>query len=251
MKNFRGSVGSGAVVAIFVTSLALARDVQPDVPAQIAKTLHDRYPEVSIVDVKPGPLPWLYEVYTGSAIVYTDATGDHLFAGQLIDTKTRRSLTNERVEARNTVDFSTLPLNVALKEVKGDGRRVMAVFADPDCPFCQKLEKALATVDNVTVYTFLYPIPELHPGALKKTRQIWCSEDRVKTWTTWMRTGSLTATAENCNLDTLTELRELGDKIKVAGTPTIIFPSGKRLSRALTADEINALLDSEKARPAG
>jgi thiol:disulfide interchange protein DsbC len=237
-----------AAGAALVANLCIAAE---GVPAQLSKTLHDRYPEVPIVDVKPGPMAGLYEVYTGTAIVYSDASGDHLFAGDVIDTKTRNSLTAERLEARNTIDFSTLPLDMAIKEVRGDGKRVMAVFADPDCPFCQKLEKALATVDNVTVYTFLYPLPQLHPGAPKKARKIWCSDDRPKTWTTWMREGSLTAEGEDCNLQTLDQTRELGEKLKVNATPTLFFPSGRRLSRALTTDEINRFLDAEKAKPAG
>ena len=231
--------------------LAVGAALAGDVPAQLSKTLHERYPEVPIVDVRPGPMAGLYEVYTGTAIVYSDATGDHLFAGEMIDTKTRRSLTAERLEERSTVDFSTLPLDMAIKEVRGDGKRVMAVFADPDCPFCQRLEKSLETVDNVTVYTFLYPLTQLHPGAMKKARKIWCSEDRSTTWTTWMRTGSLTAEKDDCDLGTLDQMRELAEKIKVSATPTVIFPSGRRLSRALTADELNQMLDAEKAKLAG
>jgi thiol:disulfide interchange protein DsbC len=231
--------------------LAVGAALVADVPAQLSKTLHERYPEVPIVDVRPGPVPGLYEVFTGTAIVYSDASGDRLFAGEMIDTKTRRSLTAERLEERNTIDFSTLPLDLAIKEVRGDGKRVMAVFADPDCPFCQRLEKALATVDNVTVYTFLYPLPQLHPGALKKARKIWCSEDRPKAWTTWMREASLTATNEDCNLDSLDQMRALAEKLKVSATPTVFFPSGRRMSRALTADELSHLLDSEKATRTG
>jgi thiol:disulfide interchange protein DsbC len=227
-------------------SILVAAALVGDVPAELSKTLHERYPEVPIVDVRPGPMTGVYEVYTGTAIVYSDASGDHLFAGELIDTKTRRSLTAERLEERNTIDFSALPLDMAIKEVRGDGKRVMAVFADPDCPFCQRLEKALATVDNVTVYTFLYPLPQLHPGAPKKARKIWCSEDRPKTWTTWMREGSLTATAEDCNQDQLDEMRALAEKLKVAATPTVFFPSGRRVSRALATDEIDQMLDAEK-----
>ena len=223
-------------------SVVSAAEPANKVPPQLSKTLHERYPEVPIVDVRPGPMPGLYEVFTGTAIVYADATGDHLFAGEMIDTKTRRSLTAERLEERNTIDFSTLPLDMAIKEVRGDGKRVMAVFADPDCPFCQRLEKSLATVDNVTVYTFLYPLPQLHPGAVKKAHKIWCSADRSKTWTTWMREGALNATEEDCNLDKLDEMRALAEKLKVSATPTVFFASGRRLSRALTPDEINQYL---------
>jgi thiol:disulfide interchange protein DsbC len=235
------------IVAALVASVGIAAEPAQNVPAQLTKTLHERYPEVPIVDVRPGPMAGLYEVFTGTAIVYSDASGDHLFAGEMIDTKTRRSLTAERLEERSTIDFSTLPVDMAIKEVRGDGKRVMAVFADPDCPFCQRLEKALASVDNVTVYTFLYPLPQLHPGAPRKARKIWCSEDRSKTWTTWMREGSLTAEKEDCNLDTLTQMHDLAEKLKVSATPTVFFPSGRRLSRALTSEEINQLLDAEQA----
>jgi len=137
--------------AILATSLGLAATGRINVPDQLLKTIRERYPSVEIVDAKPSPVAGIYEFYTGTTLFYTDASGDHLFAGPLIDTKTRLSLTAEGIEARNTIDFSVLPLDMAIKEVKGNGKRVMAVFADPDCPFCQRLEKALASVDNVTV----------------------------------------------------------------------------------------------------
>ena len=238
-----------AVGAAFVANVCLAAEPAAAVPAGLTKTLQERYPEIQIVDVRPSPLPGLYEIFTGAGIVYADGTGDHLLAGPLIDTRTRRNLTSDRVDERNTINFSALPLDLAIKSVKGDGRRRMAVFADPDCPFCKKLEKALISVDNVTVYVFLYPIPELHPGAVAKARKIWCSADRATTWTTWMREGTLAGTNEDCKPIPLDELQALAGKLHVAGTPTIFFPSGRRVGVALTAPEIEKLLDSEAAAP--
>ena len=117
-----------AACAALIAVSSIAAEPSRDVPAQLSKTLHERYPEVPIVDVRPGPMAGLYEVYTGTAIVYSDASGEHLFAGEMIETKTRRSLTAESLEARNTIDFSSLPLDMAIKEVRGDGNSERRAF---------------------------------------------------------------------------------------------------------------------------
>jgi thiol:disulfide interchange protein DsbC len=215
--------------------------------AAIQKTLESRYPDVRVIDVMPGPLPGLYEVFMGDSIVYSDATGDRLFVGSLMDTKTKQDLTQERVDARNTIDFATLPFARAIKVVKGNGKRQLAVFSDPDCPYCQRLERELSKMNDVTIYTFLFPIDELHPDATPKSRAIWCAPDRTATWLQWMTERKPPPPKSECKDDPVAELQALGQKLHVGSTPTLYLADGRRVVGAKSAAELDALLNESKS----
>ncbi len=173
-----------------------------------------------------------------------DAKGDYLILGSMMDAKTRSNVTSERMNALNSVPFEELPLGKAIKVVKGNGKRSVAVFSDPDCPFCHQLEDTLAKMTDVTIYTFLYPIASLHPDAPNKARAIWCAQDRGTVWTKWMtEKTSIPAPAKNCTNDPVKELQALGDKLHINSTPTMFFPSGKRVSGALQQKQLEAMLN--------
>jgi thiol:disulfide interchange protein DsbC len=214
-------------------------DAKADPSAQILKTLQTRLP-VTIDKVQPSQWPGLYEVVTGEGLYYTDAAGDYLFLGKVMDTKTRENVTDKRFNALTQVEFNSLPLNLAFKQIKGDGSRKLAVFADPDCPFCVKFEKSLQDVTNVTVYTFLYPLESLHPDAMEKSKRIWCAKDRQSTWSTWILTRKELPAVADCNTDALMALAKLGEKLKINGTPTLIFEDGHRIPGALDKQQLEA-----------
>ena len=137
----------------------------------------------------------LYEVYADGNVLYTDEKMTAIMVGaQLIDAKTMKNVTEERMKKLSAIKFSELPLERAIKQVKGDGRRVLATFEDPNCGYCKRLAKDLQKLDNVTVYTFLYPI--LSEDSVRKSRQIWCASDRAKAWSDWMVEVSQCATSE-------------------------------------------------------
>ena len=230
--------------AFIVPTLLQAQDKPDSAAAAIKQTLQTRFQDVQIIDVRPSPVAGLYEVYTGNGIAYADATGNYLLVGQLLDTRTRKDLTAERLNERSAVPFDTLPLAQAVKVVKGNGKRRMAVFSDPDCPYCKQLEKTLVSVTDVTVYTFLYPIASLHPEAPKKAHDIWCAKDPGKVWTQWMQTGeALQPAADTCKTDPIESLQALGKKLHVNSTPTLFFASGKRVAGAVTGPELEKLLN--------
>jgi thiol:disulfide interchange protein DsbC len=219
-----------------------------DPTVAIKDTLKARFKDLEIIDVKPSPVPGLYEVFTGDSIAYSNATGDYVFVGSLMDTRTRANLTADRVNERNAVAFDTLPLGQAIKVVKGNGKRRMVVFSDPDCPYCKQLERTLADVNDTTVYVLLYPITSLHPDAANKAHAIWCARDRVSTWTSWMRDQQAPKTVSApCKDDPVRALQALGHKLRVSSTPTLMFPSGRRVSGALPADELEPLLNAPAA----
>lgn len=210
---------------------------------KLKATLQSRLPDIQIKSIAKAPIPGLYEVNLGSQLIYADATGEYVIAGELVDTKTRTNLSEARLAELNKVDFASLPLDRAVKVVKGNGSRRIVVFSDPNCPYCKQLESTLKSVDNVTVYTFLYPV--LSPDSVTKSKAIWCAADRAKTWEAWMVNHQSPASpASNCDTSVLDKNLALGHGLNVTGTPTIILSDGRRLPGAVSASELNEALTS-------
>jgi len=159
--------------------------------ASLRTALEARMPAgTKIGKISPAPIPGLFEVVVnGINVIYTDDQGELAFFGNVVNLKTKENLTQKRAEELAFVDFSQIPLKQAIVKVKGDGSRKLVVFSDPDCPYCKQLEKELAFLDNVTIYTMLYPMVELHPDARKKSEAVWCSSDRAKAWDNLMLYG--------------------------------------------------------------
>jgi thiol:disulfide interchange protein DsbC len=208
-----------------------------DTPPVIKQTIEKRYPGVHVLKVEPSPIPGLFEIFTGSEIVYTDARGDYLLGGPMVETQTRQNLTEAHLNDFGRIDFRSLPFDRAIKVVKGNGSRQFAVFSDPDCPFCQELEKSLLSVNDITMYVFLYPIASLHPRAPEKAHAIWCAKDRAAAWTQWMHEKKLPA-AEKCSDDPTDQLQQLGDRLRVNSTPTLFFADGRRVAGAIPVKDI-------------
>jgi thiol:disulfide interchange protein DsbC len=244
MRTTRLTASLIAIGGTLLSGFALAASAKTDPAAEIKKALEARYPEVKVLDVRPAPVAGLYEVFTGDTIIYASPTGDYLIGGPMVDTKNRSNVTLDSIDERNSIDFSALPLDLAIKTVKGDGRRTVAVFSDPDCPYCKQLEESLSTFDNVTVYTFLYPITSLHPDAAVKARAIWCTSDRPQAWEQWMIDGKAAAASESCKDDPIDELQALGRKLRIASTPVMFFANGQRAGGALTAEQLKRKFDA-------
>lgn len=214
----------------------------------IRLTLAERIPSLSQIDeVRPTPVPGLYELRIGHDLLYADATGDHVFQGQLIDTRERRNLTQERIDQLTAVDFAELPLKDAIVMVNGTGKRRIAVFADPNCGFCKRFERDLLKVADVTVYTFLYPI--LSQDSHAKSRAVWCAAEPLKTWQAWMLEGAVPAASDEAACQTPIERNlALGQRLRVTGTPTIVFENGTRIPGALTAAQLEQNLQHHTPR---
>jgi thiol:disulfide interchange protein DsbC len=176
-------------------------------------------------------------------MLYVDPKVNYIFVGQIYDGKTRTNLTEKKVREINRIDFAELPLNLAMKKVKGNGSRKLAVFSDADCPFCHRLEEALKDANHLQIYTFLYPIDQLHPDAARKSRLIWCSADKVKSWDEYFASGALPANNGDCD-NPLAATQALGQKLRVQATPTLVFADGSIVPGALPA----ANLESELKR---
>ena len=215
--------------------------------AAIRKNLTERLPNLPRIDeINKTPMAGLYEVrVNGSDIFYTDTEGNFLIQGNLIDTKARRNLTEERVEKLNAVAFDALPLKDAFAVVHGNGKRKMAVFEDPNCTYCKRFERDMQKVNDVTIHVFLYPI--LSPDSTEKSKNIWCAKDRGKAWQDLMLRDQPAASA-SCDTSALGRNIELGKKHRITGTPTLIFADGSRVPGAISAQQVEKYLTDAKAQ---
>ena len=232
----------GLLAALFASSL-FAAAVQAQ-EATIRKHLSERIPQLAKIDeVSKTPMPGLFEVRMGTDIIYTDAEGNFLIQGSLIDARQKRNLTEERTEKLLAVAFDSLPLKDAFTMVRGNGKRKFAVFEDPNCSYCKRFERDLQKVDNVTVYMFLYPI--LGQDSSDKSRNIWCAKDKAKAWQDWMVRDQVPSSA-SCDTAAVARNLEFGKKHKITGTPTLIFADGSRVPGAIGAPQIEKFLAEAK-----
>lgn len=231
--------------AAALLAFANAALAQGDIESTIKKTLEPRLgDDVRIDSVTKTPYSGLYEIRIGSDIFYSDAKGDYLFLGRIVDTKTFQDHTKARLDTINRIKFADLPFESALKTVRGKGERVIAVFEDPNCGYCKRFRKTLQEMDNITVYTFMYNI--LSEDSAIKSRNIWCSSNRIKTWDDWMLNGKVPPAAPaNCTAPN-DAIFELGRRLNITGTPTIFFTDGSRIPGAVDAKTLESKLASIK-----
>ena len=224
---------------ILASTFSLAQD------ANLKKILSERLPSLpKIEEISKTPMPGVFEIRVqGNEIFYADAKGDFLIQGALIDTKQKRNLTEERTEKLSAVPFDSLPLKFAITQVRGNGKRKLVVFSDPNCGYCKRFERDLQKIDNVTLYHLMYPV--LGEDSRLKSRNIACTKDRAKTWNDWMLQGITppTVSCDNHNIDAIVEF---GRKNRINGTPTMFVADGTRVPGAIDAAQIEALLNAVK-----
>jgi thiol:disulfide interchange protein DsbC len=220
--------------------------------ADLRKVLAERMPRLGTVDeVRPGPLPGLFEIRVGTEIYYTDAKADILVLGELIDTRSQRNLTQDRIDKLTAFDYPKLPFKDAITIKQGKGTRSMVVFGDPNCGYCRRFEADLATLPDVTIHTFLYPV--LGPDSVQKSNAIWCAKDPAKAWRAWMIDGIAPpplAEGSKCNVAAIERNGELGRKHRVTGTPAAVFADGSRLPGAAPRERIEKMLAAATAAAA-
>ncbi|GAA0751301.1 DsbC family protein [Ideonella azotifigens] len=226
-------------------SLAFAGTTLAD-EAAIRKTLADRMPGLPKIDeVSKTSMPGLWEVRMGTDVVYSDDTGNYIIEGSLFETKTKSDLTKARIDKLTAIDFDQLPVKDALVVKQGTGARKIAVFADPNCGYCKRLEKDLLTLKDVTIYTYVIPI--LGGDSPAKSRDIWCAKDSMKTWRNWMIDGAQPPKSiGECDSTAISRNSELARKYKVNGTPAIVFEDGTRSPGAMPAAAIEKQLGAQK-----
>ena len=227
---------------LFAALLLGALAVQAN-EALIRKTLESRVQGLKVESVVKTPYLGLWEVRVGDELLYTDEKVTYIFSGNVLDGRNMKNLTEERMQKLSAIKFEDLPLAQAVKVVRGNGRRQLAIFEDPNCSYCKRFEQDLAKLDDVTVYVFLYPI--LSQNSVDKSKAVWCSSDRAKAWTDIMLSGNTPTVSRNCD-NPVDKNLELGRKMRIDGTPTTFLPNGQRIVGARFNDIKVALEDAAK-----
>ena len=224
--------------ALLISSVAAASE------ATVKQAMQKKYPEVQVESVTRTPLAGIYEVFANGEVLYVDENVNYLIVrGRLIDVARKTDLTEERTRVLTAIKFDQLPLNLAFRMVKGNGKRKFAYFTDPNCPYCKRLDQELTKVTDVTVYLFLYPI--LSPDSVEKAKAVWCSKDRGKVYMDWILNGNAPAAFGKCDTP-IEKILAFGRQKGISGTPTLFFADGHRTTGAVPADQLEKLLDGAR-----
>ncbi|HEV8255615.1 MAG TPA: DsbC family protein [Casimicrobiaceae bacterium] len=229
-----------AALLLALPPAALAQDAKSNAPrdaatrdaAAVKKLLEEKFPGATVTSVSKSPYFGLYEAQFDDRIVYTDAKVTYVMVGAIFDANTKQNLTDARQRQLNRVAWDSLPLDLAFKRVKGNGTRKFAMFSDADCPFCKRIENDIKRLDDVTIYTFLFPIDQLHPDAARKSAMIWCAADRAKAWDAFFEAGTLPDNKGDCATP-IKDTALLGNRLRVSATPTLVFADGSMVPGAL------------------
>lgn len=235
-------------MAVLICNFAFAADqtkAEQATAEKIKLELKRKYPGNTVTSVTKAPMGNLYEVAMGKNVAFVDPDTKYLLFGHIFEMSTQHDVTQDHIDSLNAVDFSTLPLKNAIKVVKGNGSRVFAVFSDPDCPYCHQLENNLSELDNYTMYVFLFPIAQLHPGSRAKAEAIWCAKDRAKAWTDAMLNDKQSE-QKDCATP-LDQVAELAQSLGVSGTPTMINSDGRIAPGALPTPALETWLSPNAA----
>ena len=223
------------LVAGWLSTAVLANE------AEVRKNMQARYPGIPVESVARTPLPGIYEVYAGGIVIYTDEKVNYLIAeGRLVDAHTRTDLTAERLRKLRAIPFNSLPLNQSFTIVRGNGKRKLAYFADPNCGYCKRFEQDLMSVSDITVHVFMYPV--LSQDSIDKARAVWCSRDRAKVWNDWMQKNVVPTGSGSCDTP-IDKIVQFGRDKGINGTPTLILADGSRVPGAIAAADLVKLMD--------
>jgi thiol:disulfide interchange protein DsbC len=223
-----------------------ARDTVTKEAAAVKKLLEEKFPGAAVTSVSKSPYFGLYEAQFDDRIVYTDAKVTYVMVGAIFDANTKQNLTDARQRQLSRVAWESLPLDLAFKRVKGNGTRKFAMFSDPDCPFCKRIENDIKRLDDVTIYTFLFPIDQLHPDASRKSALIWCAGDRAKAWDAFFEAGTLPDNKGECATP-IKDTALLGGRLRVAATPTLVFADGSVVPGALPLAQLESEINKGEA----
>lgn len=240
LPRFKAAMAAVAM-GLLTYSVAGAAGVSKEKQAQIKQVFEERFSGLEAGEIRETGIKGLYEVQVDTDIVYVDEDVNYLVQGRIMDANTRTDLTAERVQKLSEVPFESLPLELAVKLEKGDGSRKVAVFEDPNCPYCKQLHKSFNDIDNVSVYFFQFPI--LSADSRTKARDILCSDNQAEVLRDWMLNGKTPDTNE-CDNHSIDEVLKLGTKLMVRGTPAIFFSDGSRTAGALPAAQLKEKLDN-------
>lgn len=234
------------ILPLAIVAVAAAATATGDEAAVRAMLLRV-FPYSSTQGISKTPIPGVFEAAIDGRIVYVSGDGRYLLGGPIFDVNADQNVTDIRLEQINMIPFGRLPLEWAFKRVKGTGARKIAIFEDPDCTYCREFERTLKSVDNLTVYVFLLPIEQIHPGSAAKSVAVWCAKDQLKAWDEIAQIGTTPPGAVTCE-NPIPKIVEFAKKHRISGTPTTILEDGRRLVGAVPRAELEAQLQRSSKR---
>jgi len=225
-------------MVLLISSVAAASE------ASVKQAMQKKYPSIQVESVARTPIAGIYEVFADGDVLYVDENVNYMIIrGRLIDVARKADLTDERLRTLTAVKFDQLPLDLAFRMIKGNGKRKMAYFTDPNCPYCKRLDQELAKLTDVTVHVFLYPV--LSQDSHDKATAVWCSKDRVKAYNEMMLNGNPPKAAGTCDTP-IEKILAYGRQQGIRATPTLFFADGERVMGAISADQLKKLLDGAR-----
>ena len=232
------------LVAVLLCALPALAD-----EAAIRQTIESKLRGAKVEGVQATPLAGIYEVRfrdsDGLQIVYTNADATHIIIGRILDAKTDRDLTEERLSKFSAIKMDTLPYDLAVKVQRGNGKRTLVIFSDPYCPACKQFEKVLATIDDITIHYFMYPV--IRPELADHSRAVWCAPDRSKAWLDLALRGKPVVGATKCDAP-IEKVVDLGGRLGVRSTPTLFLATGERVRGGMSAAQLKVLLDEASSQ---
>jgi thiol:disulfide interchange protein DsbC len=209
--------------------------------SSIRRAFQAKFPKMTPDSVTRTPFAGIYEVIVDGQVLYTDDKVSYIFSGNLLDMRARepRNLTQE-ASARLAAAALAGSTDTAVKRVKGSGKRVIYTFEDPNCGYCKELQKELAKLKDVTIYTFLWPI--LSPDSMEKSKAIWCAKDRAKAWEDIMLKGAAPTGRRDCDTAAIEKNQRLAQRFNLKGTPAVYLASGEQVGGYLPAEKLEAAL---------
>lgn len=246
MNKLKSSLPSSValIVGLLFISFGTIKPVLAQTEQQIKTEIQKKLgSNAKVRSVTAAPVSGLYEILVGNEIFYTDSSGKYLIQGEIIELASGKNITEQRQADLNRIKWADLNQVNALKTVRGNGQRQLAIFSDPNCGYCKRLEKSLQQLDNVTIYTYLIPI--LSPDSAQKSKQIWCSTDPYKSYIDWMINGTVPAGKNDCN-NPLDKNLAFAKAYGITGTPTLFFTDGSRFPGAVQVSDIEKKFNSLK-----
>jgi thiol:disulfide interchange protein DsbC len=229
---------------IFLCLVLLIPNATVASEAAVRQTVQKKYPDVQVESVAKTPIAGIYEVFAGGEVLYVDENVNYMIVqGRMIDVARSTDLTDERLRVLTAVRLEQLPLDLAFRIIKGNGKRKMAYFTDPNCPYCKRLDQELAKLTDITIHVFLYPI--LSQDSREKAAAVWCAKDRGKAYIDMMINGNPPKTAGTCDTP-IAKILAYGRQKGINGTPTLFFASGQRVTGVMPADRLEKLLDGAR-----
>ncbi|MDQ6975886.1 MAG: DsbC family protein [Mariprofundaceae bacterium] len=214
-----------------------------DAPSSVDKSIRHANADMAIKTIRTTPIAGLYELRVGNQLFYAEKTGRYLIAGgHIFDTESKKDLTKARLEVINKVNWNDLPLDKAIVSGDPDGKE-LAVFTDPDCPYCRQLEKSLLDAKGIKIYTFLFPLESLHPKARGHAASIWCAKNQHAALQDLMLNGKKLPEGK-CDTP-IDAIQKLAANYGIRGTPTMISRDGRKRSGAASPEQLLQWLNNK------